>query len=413
MEAPSLAPVTSPDDDSRYYPYPPTGELLTSVTFAIGATDYKPWKPKWYASMSARWCVANLVELARTIRVQSRELAEAGKDNPRERARKAAVKLAEGAAKRERDLKADAGTHVHNVAKALIAWAKTPDGGLLALPEIPEHLEGAWYDLGNGEDRPLADVVHDMEDGFQNFVHAFGDSMEIAASEMTVYNVELGYAGTLDLIIILHGYAISHGTGPGGSDRVVACPGGRLVVVVDAKTGKAAEGTWKEQLAAYIFAPECADRLGQMFTMPEADAGMVLHLRPDYPDGWNLYLVSGRDTVAAFERFKKSLSILTERQAVKGKPGTAVRPLRADGTMPGPRLCDVGAEGWGRAIDPLRKALGFGTELEEIAAFTAAELLAVRGIGPKLIETTREMLAAYSLHLAGEQPAAAGRRAAA
>jgi hypothetical protein len=339
-------------------------------------------------------------------------MAEAGKDNPREQARKAAVKVAEGAAERERKLKADAGTHVHNVIKALVAWAKTPKGALVALPEVPEHLQGAWYDLGNGEGRPLADVVSDMSDGFQNFVHAFGDRMEIAASEMTVYNAELGYAGTLDLVIVLHGYAVSYGTGPNGSDHVVARPGGRLVIVVDAKTGKSPEGTWKEQLAAYMFAPECSDRLGQMLAMPEADAGMVLHLRPDYPDGWNLFLVSGRDTVAAFERFKKSLSIIAERQAVKGKPGTAVRPLRADGTMPGPRLCDVGAEGWGRAIDPLRKALGPGAELEEIAAFTAAELLAVRGIGPKLIGVTRSMLAAYGLHLAGES-AAANRKAAA
>ena len=49
---------------------------------------------------------------------------------------------------------------------------------------------------------------------------AFGDSMQIAASEMTVYNAELGYAGTLDEIIVLTGYAISYGTGPKGqTDR--------------------------------------------------------------------------------------------------------------------------------------------------------------------------------------------------
>ncbi len=407
------APVKD-SDDNRHYPYPPIeGRLLWSVTTVIGGTDFKPWVPKWYASMSARWCVDNLVQLARVVRTRRRDAADGlSPDEARAKARDAAVAFAKDAAKRERELKADAGTHVHAVLKALIAWAKLParSAAMLELPLLPEHLEGARYDLKDGAEPPLlADVVGWMVDGFINFVCAFGDSMQIAASEMTVYNVELGYAGTLDLIIVLHGYAISYGTGPKGADEVIARPGGRLVVVVDAKTGKAQEGTWKEQLAAYMFATECSNRLGEMFPMPPADAGVVLHLRPDYPDGWNLYLVSAKDTRAAWERFKKALSIFTERQEVKDKPGTVIRPLRADGTMPGPRLCDVAGEGYGHALAPLRKALGAGAELEDVARFTAADLLAVKGIGPKLIDTTREMLAGQQppLYLAGEGPACA------
>src|ERR1700722_18983694 len=327
-----LAPVKDPDDN-RHYPYPPDeGRLLWSVTTAIGGTDYKPWVPKWYASVSAKWCVDNLMQLARVIRAKRRDAAdELTPDEAGAKARAAAVAFAKDAAKRERDLKADAGKHVHAVGSALITWAKLParSAAMLELPPLPEHLEGAWYDLGAGEEpRPVADVVDDMFDEFINFVCAFGDRMRIAASEMTVYNVEVGYAGTLDLIIELAGYAISYGTGPKGADEVVARPGGRLLIVVDIKTGKAQEGIWKEQLAAYMFAPECSTRLGEMFAMPEADGGAVLHLRPDYPDGWNLYLVSARDTLAAWERFKKALSIFTERQEVKDKPGTAGRPLR-------------------------------------------------------------------------------------
>jgi hypothetical protein len=407
----STAPVKD-RDDNRHYPYPPIeGKLLWSVTTAIGGTDYKSWVPKWYASMSARWCVDNLVQLARVVRSKRRDAADGlSPDEARTKARDAAVAFAKDAAKRERELKADAGNHVHAVLKALIAWAKLParSAAMLELPLLPEHLEGARYDLKDGtEPPPLSDVTGWMVDGFINFVHAFGDSMQIAASEMTVYHVELGYAGTLDLIIVLHGYAVSYGTGPNGSDRIVACPGGRLVIVVDAKTGKAQEGTWKEQLAAYMFATECSNRLGEMFPMPPADAGAVLHLRPDYPDGWNLYLVSARDARAAWERFKKALSVFTERQEVKDKPGTVIRPLRADGTIPGPRLCDVAGEGYGHALAPLRKALGAGAELEDVARFTAAELLAVRGIGLKLVDTTRQMLRDQQppLYLAGEAPA--------
>jgi hypothetical protein len=143
-----------------------------------------------------------------------------------------------------------------------------------------------------------------------------------------------------------------------------------------------------------------------MHPMPETDCGAVLHLRPEYPDGYLLMLVSAREDEAAWGRFLKAVSVYRDRQQVKGKPGTSIRPLRADGTMPGPRLCDLASEGYGRALAPLRMALGAATELEDIARFTEAELLAVKGIGPKLIETTRVMLADHGLSMASEAKAA-------
>ena len=79
----------------------------------------------------------------------------------------------------------------------------------------------------------------------------------------------------------------------------------------------------------------------------------MLHLRPEYPDGYLLMLVAGADDEAAWQRFQRAASIYRERQQVKGKPGKSVRPLRADGTMPGPRLCDLAGEGYGRALAPL------------------------------------------------------------
>lgn len=382
------ATVTDPDD-SRYYTYPRTGELLDRVTTIIEGTDSKPWIAKWHGTTTAAYCVDNLERVAKTKVLAGRQ---------------AAINLGKDEASRVRDLKADAGKHVHKVQEALILWAASRDGegSNIAIPLLPGHLEGAWYDYGDGEGAPLADVVEYMVDGFISFVTAFNP--RFLAAEMPVYNQPLGYAGTLDMIIELDGYAISYGTGPHGEDEVIASPGSVLVVCVDTKTGKAMKGTWKEQLTAYRRAPECdPSKMGDLRPMRATQAGAVLHLRPDYPDGFSLTLVSSRDDEKAWERFSASAFIYRERQQVKDRPGPAIRPLRADGTMPGVRLCDVAGEGYGYALAPLRKALGATAELAEVAEFTAAEVLKVKGIGPKLIETVREMLRDHRLYLKGEE----------
>jgi len=376
-----LTPTTH-EDDSRFYPYPPTDEQLDSVTTVISGTDNKPWIKKWYGSSATAWCVDNMTLLARTLKNEGR---------------KAAIDLGKDEAERLRGIKRDAGTYVHDVLEALIYWAASPGrtGADITLPALPEHLADAWYD-----DEPLTDVVDFMVDGFIAFVSQFNPWFE--ATEMQVYNQPLGIAGTLDMIIVLTGYAISVGTGPRGEDEIVASPGSVLRICVDSKTGRNPEGTWKEQLAAYRRMTECLLPLREMHPMPETDCGAVLHLRPEYPDGYLLMLVSARDDEAAWGRFLKAVSVYRDRQQVRDKPGTAIRPLRADGTMPGPRLCDLASEGYGRALAPLRKALGAATELEDIARFTEADLLAVKGVGPKLIETIRIMLADHGLTMAGE-----------
>jgi hypothetical protein len=389
------------DGEQRFYPYPPTGELLDRVTTIIGGTDAKPWIARWHGATTAAYCVDNLPLVAATRQVLGR---------------KAAVDLGKDEAERIRDTKADAGSYVHHVQRALILWAasREGEGGAIGIPTLPRHLEGARYDLGDGRDgrdgheEPplLADVVDWMVDGFINFVHAFNP--RFIAAEMPVYNQPLGIAGTLDAIIELDGYAISRGTGPKGNDEVVACPGAVLVLCVDTKTGKAMEGTWKEQLTAYRHCPECdPSRLGDLRPMPPTTAGAVLHVRPDYPGGHLLTLVSAADDEAAWERFRASAFIYRARQQVRDKPGPAIRALRPDGTMPGVRLCDVAGEGYGYILAPLREALGADAELTAVAAFTQAEILTVRGIGPKRIEDIKEMLADYKLALAAEQKEAA------
>lgn len=373
----SLAPVTDKDTGERTYPYPPTGEPLDSVTYLIGATQSKTYLRTWYATSALGWAADNLDLFLETLRAQGR---------------KAAIDLGKDAAEQVRLIKANCGTFVHDMVEALTLWAASAgrEGAAIALPLLPEHLEKALYD---GE--PLPVIADFMVDGFINFVSAFNP--QVVAAEMKVYHQPLCLAGTLDLIIVLTGYAISYGTGVDGADEIVACPGNMLVVCVDVKTGREQEGTWKEQLAAYRRMKECLVGLGELRPMPHTDCGAVLHLRPEYPDGYLLQLVSAKDDEPAWETFLGMAAGLKSRQKVKGKPGPSIRALRPDGTMPGPRICDMAGEGYGRALAPLARALGADAELEDVARFSQDELLAVRGIGPKLAADIKAMLTARGL----------------
>lgn len=373
-------------DGQRTYPYPdgssPATELW-SVTTIIDATNSKPWLRDWYGRKSAEFCVDNIDRLA-AVKVT--------------KGRQAALSLGKDQAKRTVELKADVGTYVHDVKEALILWAASPGrtGADIAIPDLPPHLVSALYDMGGDHYLPVPDVADFMVTGFLNFVSDFRP--RFIATEMPVYNLAEGIAGTLDSIMALPGIGIA----PDGMTPV-ADPGGELVVDEDTKTGKDPEGTWKEQLAAYRRMPQCMPSpLAGLRPKPRTQAAVVLHLRPEYPRGYLLMLVAGEEDESAWQDFRAAARVFLSRQARKDKPGIVIRPLRPDGTMPGLRLCDMFAEGWGRALAPLSKALGGETGLAELATFTAADLLAVRGVGPKLAEVTRTMLAAHDLRLADE-----------
>ena len=79
-------------------------------------------------------------------------------------------------------------------------------------------------------------------------------------------------------------------------------------------------------------------------------------------------------------------------------------PLRADGTVRQPLIADLDGEGYGRAISPLVKALGADADLDKLAAMTAGDLLKVKGVGGKVLDIARVMLADHGLHLADEAP---------
>jgi hypothetical protein len=360
----------------RDYTYPPTGELLTSVTTILGGTLGKPWLPAWAAKLAAVLAVDQIDVLLRILRDEGRD---------------AAVKWLSEGAERERNVKRGAGSYVHDVTEALVLWAVSPagTGHAVHIPELPGHLVGATYD-----EEPIEDVVEYMVDGFTNWVADFNPRW--IASEMTVFNQPLGYAGTLDLIIELLGYGV------GRSERLIAAPGNIYRPCVDIKTGREPECTWREQIAAYRRAREALLRLGQIIPMPATTGGAVLHLRPKYVRGYQFMPVSRENDVIAWNRFRRAAEIFNGRRADSAKPGHVVRPLRPDGTMPPPLIADLNSEGYGVAPSALAKA---GVrDLEQVAAMTAGQLRATKGIGPKTVEVIRRMLDDHGLHLAGETP---------
>lgn len=374
-------------DSLRTYPYPDgrsPAEELWSVTTIIGATNSKPWLNAWYGRKSTEFCVDHLEQVARVKVLKGRD---------------AAIDLGKDEARRSWELKARVGTYVHDVKQALILWAHSTGrtGADIDIPDIPDDLLDALYGMGGDEYLPVPVVVDFMVTGFLNFVTDL--QPRFLATEMPVYNLAEGIAGTLDSIMVLPGIGIAaDGATP------IAVPGGELVIDEDTKTGGNLEGTWKEQLAAYRRMPECmpSPQIG-LRRKPKTQAGAVLHLRPEYPRGYSLTLVAGADDEKAWSRFRRAKDTFIERQEVKNKPGIVIRPLRLDGSMIGLRLCDMYAEGYGRLLNPLRRALGDETELAEVATFSAAELLAVKGIGPKLLDATRAMLAGHGLALAGDK----------
>lgn len=366
--------VTDEETSRRHYVHPVSGENLTSVTTINGATLGKPWIPPWAAKIAAEYAIDNLEALARIKVCKSRDEA---------------VKIAKDEAKRIRYLKADAGKHVHSVIEALIIWASSPVGGFVSIPELPAHLVGQDYD-----DEPIEWVVGKMIDGFLNFCRDF--KPEFLAAEMPVYNRDLGYAGTLDAIIALTGYGLA-----AGGERFTAAPGRRLEICVDAKTGKHPEVTWPEQIAPYRRARECQPAPGLVTAMPATDAGAILHLRPEFERGYRLMLIAQAKDVRGWNRFRRSVEIFNDREAERAKPGAVVYALRADGTMPAPRLRDLDGEGYDRAPGALAKA-GV-TDLEQLAAMSEGDCLKTKGVGPKSIHHIRRMLADHGLSLRGEE----------
>lgn len=390
MSNPATA-VTDEKTGNRDYPYPPTGEMLKSVTTVRDSTIAKPWLTGWAAGLAAE-CAVDEIEYVARLLVTEGPQAEGGR---RPGGRDTAVAYLADAAERVRNRKRDVGGFVHDTAEALIYWQASPEGcgPEVSLPLLPDHLQGAEFD-----GLPLDEVADVMLDGFLNWASDWNPVFE--AAEMTVYNYPLRYAGTLDMIAFVPGIAY----GPAG--RFVPGPG--LRVCIDVKTGRET-GPVAEQVAAYRRCTECRpDRFSdELAPMPATDIGAVLHLRPEHRNGYRFIPVDPAEDALGWSMFRRSAELLAGRKEERDKPGKVCRPPRPDGTVPQPYLDELDGEGYGRVLGALGKA-GLGRlDLEQLAAMTAGRLLAVKGIGGKTVDGIRAMLADHGLHLAGEAPAMA------
>jgi hypothetical protein len=365
--------VTDDVTGRRTYPYPPTGEQLWSVTTALDGTHGQPYLVPWAARIAAEYAITNLDALARIKVCKSPEDA---------------IAVAAAEAKRIRERKADVGTYVHKMAEALIYWALATgaQGATVTLPELPDHLDGTLYD-----EEPVEEVAERMVAGFCSFIA--GWQPEILAAEMTVYNPGYKYAGTLDSLMRLHGYGLV----PSGRRF---CAGAGLDGVIDIKTGRIRD-YWDEQLAGYMHCTAYGLKLGQVAALQPADFGAILHLRPEYPDGYKVMLVARDRAADAWNRFRRAIELFRGREenGFRAKPGCVVRPLLPDGSMP-PVLIEDLDELYPRAPKALHAA-GLRT-LDELAAMTAAQVLDVKGIGDKTLPVIRQMLADEDLSLSGE-----------
>lgn len=371
-------------NETDHYIYPPTGDEFRRVTTILDGTEGKPWLPPWSARIAAEYAVANL-DLLKAVTDGHAWTVAAREGGPQ-----AAADLAKREAARLRDRKRDTGGYVHDVVEALVLWAASPEGrgSDISLPVLPAHLAGEFYD-----DDPVEDVADWMVEGFLNWVSDYGP--EFIAAEMTVFHPGLRVAGTLDSISFLPGLGIGRG------GRFVPGPGVRSCV--DVKTGKHLSVTWPEQVGAYRRFPECLMPMGELVPTPRTDCGAVLHLRPEHPRCYRFMLISGADDAAAWNRFRRAVEVYEGRREARPKPGKVCYPLRPDGTIRQPLLADLDGEGYGRALAPLVKA-GV-TDLEKLAAMDAGDCLAVKGVGGKVLDVIRLMLADHGLHLRGEAPA--------
>jgi hypothetical protein len=368
---PAPPPVTT-GRDREHYEYPPTGVPLVRVSKILSSTTSEAYLAGWYGNTAAYWVFDHMAEIGALLKAGQREEA---------------LELVGGAAKRVTELKSDTGTHVHAVVEALIRSAAAPDGAGAAFPwpVLPPHLHGALYD-----DDPIEDVIAAMCDGFLNFVSDWDP--QILFSEMTVYNLALGVAGTLDMIVLIRDAAIS-----ADGTRLVRAPGKTLILVIDVKTGKHYKVTWREQITTYRRMPECEPVRGQgLYPMPPADACAVLHLRKNFRRGYRVHLISGRSEAAAWNRFRRRCEIYFGLKAEPDKPGPVVYPPRADGTMQSPYITDLDGEGYGRLIGPLTEAFGDDVTVADLARFTDADLLKVKGIGKVAVsKTIPQLIRAY------------------
>ena len=188
-----------------------------------------------------------------------------------------AIDWLKGAPYRERERKANIGSAVHAQAEAFALGAPLPE--------------------------PDKDVVPYVA-AFRDFLDVWQPRIE--ATEATVYNRAVGYAGTLDAIMELPTLGL---------------------VLVDLKTGKDIYPEAALQLAAYRYAEFIGMPDGTEAPVPSVEGCAVLHLRED---GWDLLPVIADATV--FATFRHCIEVF--RWSDETSRGVIGSPMPLPKTQP-------------------------------------------------------------------------------
>lgn len=243
----------------RWYIDPGSGDRVPGVSAVLGMMP-KPALTRWAARETAAFAVDNLDTLAALARTD----------------RTAAVDLAKGAPWRKSGKAADVGTEVHSLCEQLMRDRM----------------------LGRKSDFRVPPGGMDFLRNFARFVAEF--HAEPVLVETTIWNDEVGYAGTFDGLYWL------------------LIDGVRQLCIVDTKTGES--GVWPEaslQQCAYARSPWYLDpATGEKVPMPNVERAFGLWLRPD---GWALIPLSiDDDTWDQFLRLHGSYvwKIQREKHAV-------------------------------------------------------------------------------------------------
>lgn len=194
----------------RLYIHPGTGRALPSVTNVTGMLN-KPALPRWAAKETALYAVA-----------QADTIAKLAQDDEG-----AAVDLLKGAPWRASGKKAEAGTNVHEAVEAWLTGAHRDDS-----PTEADHVEqfaAMWARMG----------------------------FALRYAEAQVFNLGVGYAGSVDVIAEREGE----------------------VWVLDVKTGKGPYPEHALQLSAYAHAEQVARTDGTLEDMPAVTHAAVVDLK--------------------------------------------------------------------------------------------------------------------------------------
>jgi len=154
-------------DNGRYYTHPQTGQQLVSVTNILGTGVSKFGIPLWYSRLAAEYALDHLPHIVTMSRTD----------------RDGAIKEIKSYPETVRDILGDLGTRIHDQAEA--------------------HLTGRQL-VPDDEAAPYVAQ-------YEKFLADFGVNLnrDVVSTELTVANPALGYAGTLDIMLMLglDGYA--------------------------------------------------------------------------------------------------------------------------------------------------------------------------------------------------------------